>query len=256
MFGTEKPSEFDHENHSSLFPASHVEESNSAHQHSPLASVTLSDSTIKLVEDESSLSQGTLHNECNNYQHLPLDRHFLNHPPNPTIKKNVTKRDQPPKDERTSWKKQKLNNFCKIYENRSEAEQAKTLLGYIVGNSSSSHITLSVDRVRKDQINFSGGVPCWLFDEDLNITVHESYMEPDAYTLLITILEAERKGDMDKKWICHSCGLLLGQKKSVRYDNCIKWYHQTCTGKTSGFNKKDTFFCHDCLSLKPVNGDV
>ncbi|KAJ8666631.1 hypothetical protein QAD02_008293 [Eretmocerus hayati] len=151
----------------------------------------------------------------------PMIESSTNLPSSQIIVKKAVKRGRPKKKDVFQSKKQKLDQFCKVFELKSRAEQARTLLRYIVSPDSGAKLSLRLQPLKREQIAFTTGIPCWLFCEGLDFTVLQPYMEQEAYQFLCSSLKPQRRAPK-VTWICQECKMLLENDDSVRCDECIK----------------------------------
>ena len=130
----------------------------------------------------------------------------------------------------------KLSNFQKAY----------IILQWIVHDKCLNEKTLGCDLIDVKDLNIREGMPCWIYNPEVDIVILEKFVVKEAYLLLCSCFI---KSKNNVQWICSHCNIDLYADKSISCDHCLLWMHYKCEGikKTPPLNA--LYFCKACKVL-------
>ena len=141
---------------------------------------------------------------------------------------------------------------CKVYSELSDKEKAMIILHWLVSPLLLKNIDFDNEKIGVDLLKLKS-IPCWLYNEEVDIAFLKTYMTSDAFNDLNNAIEANA-GKV--KWICFNCKKNLHESQrrdnepsqSIICDHCLKWYHFECLKEPPLDEEISMFFCEKCRS--------
>ncbi|XP_014253093.1 uncharacterized protein LOC106668655 [Cimex lectularius] len=81
-----------------------------------------------------------------------------------------------------------------------------------------------------------------ILNETVDLELIKPRLSPDAFQLLLTVVNAKRENEI---WLCFICEAQL-EDSCVLCASCLLWFHSKCVGIANP-QKRKVWFCYNCL---------
>ena len=135
--------------------------------------------------------------------------------------------------------RKRSTSYCKTFKSMRNFEKATIILQWTLKKEYSDKV-LCIDLIDVSDVDILPEVPCWIFNEEVDVSILKPYMSQEAFLFLNNTIK-----DYKPKWICSICLQNLSIDRSIGCDQCLKWMHFQCE-EIKRTPKEEIYYCQKC----------
>ena len=126
----------------------------------------------------------------------------------------------------------------------SNKDKSLIIFKWILKKNNCKISNLPTDLIKKEDLNITESIPCWIYNKEVKISVLKPFMTLDAYRFLCKTVQDKKKKNV---WVCFVCKGDLSDDNSIGCDQCLVWMHFHCIELKKVPEVDVPFYCKNCL---------